>query len=102
VVKPGTFIPAMPVSVVTTFFPPDRQPRDEDNLKARCKAIYDGIADAIGIDDRHFRHQPVVIGEPVKGGRVVVELSAADTWEHISAPVGRVLASIPYPKRGAA
>lgn len=65
-----------PLRVTTTFFPPDRRARDEDNLKASMKAIYDGIADGIGVDDKWFRHQPVVIGEPVKGGRVVVEIEA--------------------------
>jgi crossover junction endodeoxyribonuclease RusA len=102
VVRPGTFVPAMPVSVVTTFYPPDKQPRDEDNLKARCKAIYDGIADAIGVDDRHFRHQRAVFGDPIKGGKVVVEIEAADTWEQLGDVVNRVLASIPTPKRDAA
>lgn len=67
-------IVAGPLSVTTTFFPPDRRARDEDNLKASMKSVYDGIADGIGVDDKWFRHQPVVIGEPVKGGRVVVEI----------------------------
>jgi len=88
---------------VTTFFsPPGRHSYDEDNLKARCKALYDGIADALGMDDKLFRHQPVVIGAPIKGGRVVVEIEPVDTWEHISEPLARVIASIPSPKRGAA
>ena len=63
--------------VTTTFNPPARYSYDEDNLKARCKALYDGLADALGMDDKHFRHAPVVIGEPVKGGCVVVEIEAA-------------------------
>lgn len=66
-----------PIRVTTIFYPPDRRARDEDNLKASMKAIYDGIADGIGVDDKFFRHEPVVIGEPIKGGRVVVELEAA-------------------------
>lgn len=80
---------------VTTFFsPPGRHSYDEDNLKARCKALYDGIADALGLDDKLFRHQPVVIGAPIKGGRVVVEIEPADTWEHISEPLKRVVANM--------
>lgn len=62
--------------VTTSFSPPGRHGYDEDNLKARCKALYDGLADALGMDDKFFRHEPVVIGEPVKGGRVVVEIEA--------------------------
>jgi crossover junction endodeoxyribonuclease RusA len=77
VVKPGAFDPATPIRVVTIIFPPARYRFDEDNLKARCKAIYDGIADAIGVDDRHFRHQPIVMAETVKGGCVRIELEAA-------------------------
>lgn len=90
------------VRITTIFSPPDRRAYDEDNLKARCKAIYDGIADAIGVDDKHFRHAPVVIAEPVKGGNVRVVLEPVDAWEHISEPISRVIAAIPFPKRGAA
>lgn len=97
-----TFQPDQQIRVTTTFFPPDRRSYDEDNLKARMKSAYDGIADAIGVDDKWFRHQPVQIGEVIKGGRVVVALERADTWEHISEPAGRVIASIPVPRRGAA
>lgn len=98
----GMFAGCEIVRVRTTFLPPDRRQRDEDNLRASCKAIYDGIADGIGVDDKHFRHAPVAIGEPVKGGLVIVELSAADTWEHISEPLARAFGVIPYPPRGAA
>lgn len=61
-------------SIATTFHPPTRHAYDQDNLIARCKPIYDGIADALGVDDRHFKHQPVTIAEPVKGGKVIVEI----------------------------
>lgn len=102
VVAPGTFDPDEPVYVVTTFYPPDRRSYDQDNLLARMKAAYDGISDAIGVDDKHFRHHPVQIGEPVKGGKAVVKLARADTWEHISEPLARVISAIPMPRRGAA
>jgi len=67
----------IPIHVTTTFFPPDRRAYDEDNLKARMKASYDGISDAIGVDDKHFRHGPVEIGQPVKGGSVRIEIREA-------------------------
>ena len=63
--------------VKTIFNPPGRYGYDEDNLKARCKALYDGISDALGFDDKLFRHEPVEIGDPVKGGSVRVEIEAA-------------------------
>lgn len=102
VVVPGSFNAETAIRISTTFFPPDHRSYDEDNLKARCKAIYDGIADAIGVDDRHFRHQAVKFGEPVKGGMVRVQIEQADTWEHISEAAARVFASVSEPKRGAA
>lgn len=36
------------------FVPPNRRARDADNLLAACKGAIDGIADAIGLDDRYF------------------------------------------------
>lgn len=56
------------------FLPPDRRGRDDDNLVASFKPGRDGLADALGVDDKRFvcRHG---IGEPVPGGavRVTVE-----------------------------
>lgn len=37
------------------FFWPTRAYRDDDNADASCKAYRDGICQALGIDDRHFR-----------------------------------------------
>lgn len=42
-----------------TFFPPDKRARDRDNLLASMKAGLDGVADALGINDREF--DPVTI-----------------------------------------
>lgn len=59
-----------------TFRPPDRRARDLDNLVASFKAGQDGIALALDVDDSGFNpsHE---IGDPVKGGAVVVEFEAA-------------------------
>jgi crossover junction endodeoxyribonuclease RusA len=64
---------------VTCIFspPPLKRNRDLDNLVAACKAYFDGIADAIGIDDSHFQHQAPVWGLPRKGGNVRIVLEAA-------------------------
>ena len=88
--------------VTTTFNPPARYAYDEDNLKARCKALYDGVSDALGVDDRHFRHAPVIIGEPVKRGNVRIEIEAVDTWQSIGEVVTRVMANVKAQKRGVA
>ncbi len=56
------------------FHPPNRQPRDKDNLIARFKAGQDGLAEAMGVDDEQFNSVPRDIGEVVKGGAVVALL----------------------------
>jgi crossover junction endodeoxyribonuclease RusA len=37
------------------FYPPDRRGRDGDNMLAAMKAGIDGLADAVGMDDKHFK-----------------------------------------------
>lgn len=44
-----------PVHLWIEFIPPDRRLRDDDNMIASFKSGRDGIADALGIDDRRFR-----------------------------------------------
>ena len=63
------------VGVVVTFCPPDRRARDLDNMIASFKAGQDGIADAIGVPDERWNTK-YAVGEPVKMGRVVVEIRA--------------------------
>ena len=53
------------------FCPPDRRGRDDDGMIAAFKSGRDGIADATKVDDRHYRPE-YVIGEPVKGGKIIV------------------------------
>jgi len=40
------------------FYPPDRRHRDDDNLTAAFKAGRDGLADALGVNDKRFRSHP--------------------------------------------
>lgn len=56
-----------------TFFPPDRRHRDDDNIIASFKSGRDGLADAMGINDRRFRLHPLVSTDI--GGMVKVRLS---------------------------
>lgn len=63
-------------AVSMTFCPPDNRRRDRDNLIASMKAATDGIADAIGIDDSKFETS-YRMGEPIKGGAVLVTISEA-------------------------
>lgn len=62
-----------PLSVSYTFHPPDNRRRDLDNMLGMMKSASDGIADAIGVDDRHWR-PTLEWGPVVKGGEVVVRL----------------------------
>lgn len=59
-----------------TFYPKTRHPIDDDNARASLKAYQDGLAAAIGVNDNIFSAPTIQWGEPVKGGKVVVEIAA--------------------------
>jgi crossover junction endodeoxyribonuclease RusA len=62
------------IPMTWTFHPPRKGRFDRDNAIARCKALQDGIADALGVDDSRF--VPTYrMGEPIKGGKVIVEIA---------------------------
>lgn len=58
-----------------TFYPPTKLLPDDDNMLARFKPYRDGIADALGIDDKRFISHPLVSTEVRKGGQVVVRIT---------------------------
>jgi crossover junction endodeoxyribonuclease RusA len=64
------------INLDVEFCPPDHRRRDRDNLIASMKAANDGIADALGVDDSKFI-TTYSIGEPVKGGAVLVTVRSA-------------------------
>lgn len=61
------------IALKVTFFPPDRRHRDDDNMIGSFKAARDGLADALGVDDRKFRPQ-YHFAEPCKPGRIEITL----------------------------
>lgn len=63
-----------PIHLTVLFYPPDKRRRDADNLIASMKASFDGIADALGVDDHRFRGAYDIVPEPEKPGRVEVEI----------------------------
>ena len=65
---------AGPIIVHVTAYPPTAHARDGDNLVAALKADFDGISDAIRVDDRHFRVMPPRFSDPRKPGEIVVTL----------------------------
>lgn len=77
--RADTRLGAGPLKIVTAFYPPTAHVRDGDNLLASCKAYFDGIAEALGVDDSRFEHQAPILGEPVKGGNVIVVILETET-----------------------
>jgi crossover junction endodeoxyribonuclease RusA len=73
-VCPGRFADDnSPIRLLVTFCPPDKRHRDRTNCEASMKSAFDGIADALGVNDRRF--EPTYRwGEPVAGGAVTVEI----------------------------
>ena len=57
------------------FYPPDRRQRDDDNLIAAFKSGRDGIAEALGINDKRFQTIPTMHDKT--GGYVVVRITKA-------------------------
>lgn len=56
-----------------TFFPPDNR-SDRTNFANRCKPIFDGIADALKVNDRRFLPS-YEYRAPEKPGRIEIEIS---------------------------
>lgn len=73
VAKWNTLKPQGRVCLAVTFYPPVTRERDRDNLIASFKAHQDGIADALGIDDRNF-DVTYTVEAPAKPGRVEVTI----------------------------
>lgn len=70
----GITVPDSPrIALWLTFYPPDRRARDDDNIIASFKAGRDGLALALGIDDKSFVMCPFV--HTHIGGMVKVRLS---------------------------
>lgn len=71
----GTFPGTGDIRVVATFYPPDRR-SDRVNLPNRMKPYWDGIADALKVNDRRFL-PAYYFAEPVKNPRVVIGIEGA-------------------------
>jgi crossover junction endodeoxyribonuclease RusA len=63
-----------PCPVKYIFCKPDKRNRDMNGCYGAVKAGEDGIADALGIDDKWFYPVTLDWGEIVPGGAVVVEV----------------------------
>lgn len=59
------FDPNSKLHITLTFYPPDRRHRDDDNMEAAFKAGRDGVAEALGVNDRLFTVTRRVADEPL-------------------------------------
>lgn len=66
-----------PLRWSVTVYPKTRNRIDRDNALSSLKAYQDGMALAMGLDDRDFETPTLHFAEPVKNGRVVIVLEAA-------------------------
>ena len=55
------------------YYPPDKRARDQDNMISSSKALFDGLADALKVNDKRFRLHPYVKDEI--GGMVKVSIT---------------------------
>lgn len=68
------------VNLKLTCQPPILRYRDEDNLIATCKAHFDGISQAVGVDDHLFHFREQEWHKPKKPGKLTVIID----WEEKS------------------
>ena len=57
------------------YYAKTRNYPDADNCLSASKAYLDGIADALGINDRRFVHHPFVKDETFKDGKVSIRIT---------------------------
>lgn len=72
----GLPLPDGPIHVWIDGYPKDRRARDADGLLSAMKPALDGIADALGVNDRRFVPHPRVWDEVRKGGEVRVRITS--------------------------
>ena len=57
------------------YCPKSNRQIDLDNVIASCKAIFDGIADYLGINDKKFVHHPPVFNREINN-KIRIKISA--------------------------
>ena len=70
-----TYTPGTRPLVTMTFVPPTRRGRDADNLVSAMKAGLDGMAEAMGCNDKLFRLGEPIVKDDEIGGFVRVVVS---------------------------
>lgn len=67
-------LPTGNIPMKLIFHPPTKRQPDLDNLLASMKNYLDGVADALGVNDKCFQPITCEYGEPRKRGEVVVRI----------------------------
>jgi crossover junction endodeoxyribonuclease RusA len=81
VAKEAKVSPWPSASLEFTYHPPSQR-GDVHNVASGLKAYIDGIAEAMGVDDRKFTVQyPTRFSESKKGGEIIVKISQAPEQE---------------------
>lgn len=65
------------VTAVILWEPPDNRWRDDDNLIGALKSYRDGVADAIGFNDRQIMNSVMLRQPAIPQGKVTLELWVA-------------------------
>ena len=71
-----------------TFYRPQKRDYDRDNLLARCKAMLDGVADGLKINDKRFDTIAVRVADEI-GGYVVVRITGESHGKTNQRPDGK-------------
>ena len=72
--KQGYEPPRGTLPLTVTFCAPDKRRRDLDNLLAGLKADFDGVSQALGVDDQLFEPITLKRGPTGRPGKVVLEI----------------------------
>jgi crossover junction endodeoxyribonuclease RusA len=62
------------IEIHLTFEMPDKRHRDIDNCLAASKSALDGVAEALGVDDKFFNPLCIFREQREKPGKLIVEI----------------------------
>ncbi len=79
IARPLNFGTDGPITVSVTAHPPKNwNGGDRDNLVARLKSHFDGIAEVLGVNDRQFETPIVTWADKTERGKIVIEIGSAE------------------------
>lgn len=69
------------LNIQLVLTPPINRQRDEDNMVANCKAVFDGIAEAVKVNDHFFHLREQVWNKAKSPGKLQVIIDWEDSNE---------------------